>query len=286
MSELVAIHCAACGGTVRLAPGQSVPTCMFCGADAADLAPAEPPEGIEEPEGALPFVVDEAKAKESFVAFAKSSWWYPNDLAGARVEIRALRVPAWAWSGTIETHWTGLVSASTRSGKRPEAGAETVTLPQVLVPSSSAIRRGELASIGAFDESTLQGLEGLPALATEVSELTRSVARKQAHAAMCARHEAKLRAEHGLVKIKASSLVTELEGRPVLLPVWIGAYRYGKRSFRILVHGQTGKLVGSAPTSPWKVLLVVLVSLAVLGAIGLAFLACMGGGGIAAALVR
>jgi hypothetical protein len=286
MGELTAIHCAACGGTVRLAAGTSVPKCMFCGADASDLAPAEEPEGIEQPEGALPFQVDEAAAREAFLDFAGSSRWYPNDLSQARVEMRALWFPAWAWSGHVETHWTGLVSAATASGKRPTAGEESVSVPQVLVPSSSALKRHELQQLGPFAEEHLAPVPDDHQVAIELSELTRSMARTQAHAAMCQRHASGITASHGLSKIKPSSLVTELVGRPVLLPVWIGAYRYRNTPYRILVHGQTGNLVGDAPISIYKVVLAVVVVLGILGAIGLAILACMGGGGIVAAIAR
>jgi len=286
MGELTAIHCAACGGTVRLAPGKSVPACMFCGADAADLAPAEEPEGIEEPEGALPFQVDEAGAREAFLAFAGSSRWYPNDLSQAKVELRALWFPAWAWSGQVETHWTGLVTSSSASGKRPVSGEETVSVPQVLVPSSSALKRHELNQLGPFAEEHLAPLPDDHDVAIELSELTRSMARTQAHAAMCQRHASGISSSNGLTQIKPSSLVTELTGRPVLLPVWIGAYRYRNTPYRILIHGQTGHLVGDAPISIYKVVLAVVVVAAVVGAIGLAIMACMGGGGIVAAILR
>jgi len=286
MGELTAIHCAACGGTVRLAAGKSVPACMFCGANASDLAPAEEPEGIEESEGALPFAIDEAAAQRAFLAFAGSSRWYPNDLSKARVEMRALWFPAWAWSGHVETHWTGLVSASTASGKRPTAGDESVTVPQVLVPASSALRRDELTQLGPFAEEHLAPLPDDHDVAVEVSELTRSMARTQAHEAMRTRHAGGISSSHGLTKIKASSLVTEMVGRPVLLPVWIGAYRYRNTPYRILVHGQTGNLVGDAPISIYKVVLAVSLVLCILGAIGLAILACMGGGGIVAVIAR
>ncbi len=38
---------------------------------------------------------------------------------------------------------------------------------------------------------------------------------------------------------------------PVLLPVWIMAYRYKEQVYRFLVNGQTGRATGQAPVS-WK----------------------------------
>jgi hypothetical protein len=66
--------------------------------------------------------------------------------------------------------------------------------------------------------------------------------------------------------------IESLSSEPVLLPVWIMAYRYQDRLFRFLVNGQTGKPTGQAPTSMFKIALVVAAAIAVV----LLVLACVG----------
>lgn len=246
---VVAVRCSACGGMVRANTG--VAQCLFCGAK--DLAPTDPPEDLEPPTGHLPFRISEERAVAQFQAFTTSSIWYPSDLRQARVTLRRLQVPAWAWSGEVETHWTGLVRAhETRSDKRPVGGVDHLRVDQLLVPSSSALRQSELSALGAYDEAQL--VPGAPEDDPyELSELTRSAARAQAQAQMVARHRDALAARYDLLSIQASSVASDLSGRPVLVPVWIGAFRYGERTFRFLVNGQTGVFVGSAPISPYKV---------------------------------
>lgn len=63
---------------------------------------------------------------------------------------------------------------------------------------------------------------------------------------------------------KVNTLVEGLASEPVLLPVWIMAYRYKDRVFRFLVNGQTGAATGEAPTSWLKVLGVAAVAAMVL----------------------
>jgi hypothetical protein len=263
VSELAAVRCTGCGGTVRALVG--LPRCLFCGRE--QLVPTVVPEGIEAPVGHLPFEVDEAAARATFRAFAASSWWYPDDLRRARVDLRRLQLPAWAWSGELETHWTGQVHApERRADKRPVSGVARGRVAQVLVPASTALRLAELASLGRYDEARL-----VPEVPdddpTEVSALTRSAARARAQEEMVRRHAAAISEAEGLVEIRASSLATGLEGRPMLVPVWIGAFRYGRRTFRILVNGQTGRLVGDAPISVWKVIGVAAAVVVVLGTI-------------------
>jgi hypothetical protein len=276
MTALNAIRCKACGGTVRAAPGK-VPSCLFCGAGAASLEVVTPSESVEEPVGAIPFVVDEARAREAFSKFAGSSWWYPSDLRSSKLELKRLLLPAWAWNGTLEVHWAGLVPSATRAGKRPTAGRETVTFDQVLVPSSPALKLAELRALGRYDETALAPFSPESAADPyEVGTVTRSMSKTQAYAEMQARYRQRLINELGLVKANLSAVAPAMDGRPVLVPVYIGAYRYGNGVYRVLVNGQDGVLHGTAPTSVWKVLLVIALSIAALGALTLLILVCLG----------
>ena len=51
------------------------------------------------------------------------------------------------------------------------------------------------------------------------------------------------------VNVRVEGMTSE----PVLLPVWIMAYRYRDQVFRFLVNGQTGQCTGTAPTSYAKI---------------------------------
>lgn len=53
----------------------------------------------------------------------------------------------------------------------------------------------------------------------------------------------------------------------VLLPIWAAAYRYNGASYRFVVNGQTGKVMGERPYSAWKIAGAVAVALVALAAI-------------------
>jgi len=65
--------------------------------------------------------------------------------------------------------------------------------------------------------------------------------------------------------------IESMSSEPVLLPVWIMAYRYGDRLYRFLLNGQSGRATGGAPVSWTKILLVgaavVLLALVLLGVV-------------------
>ena len=63
----------------------------------------------------------------------------------------------------------------------------------------------------------------------------------------------------------------------VLLPLWIAAYRYQDKTFRFLVNGQTGEVQGEAPTSWFKVVMVIAIVVAIIAGIVFAVRASKGG---------
>ena len=41
----------------------------------------------------------------------------------------------------------------------------------------------------------------------------------------------------------------------ILLPAWLGAFRYGGKAYRLCVNGRTGLVQGERPYSAWKIAL-------------------------------
>lgn len=275
-----AVQCKQCGGAIAATPGKPLPECLFCGAPASDLQQFDQDESIEDPVGFLPFEVDKPRADNAFREFAASSFWYPGDLRDASLELRKLLLPAWAWSGTCETHYAGLISASTQSGKRPIAGSDTARFDQILVPASETLTLHELAGLGAYNEAALTDFDPNDADPYEISDMTRSAARESALSEMERRHRSALRAQLSASKLNGHSVLQDVDGKPVLVPVWIGAYRYGDKVYRVLVNGQTGELLGDAPKSLVKMLAVAGAILAVIVGIFLCLSLCGGAAAI------
>jgi len=245
--------------------GEDAPRCLFCGS-AALTEQAALPEEIEPPNAVVSFSVSDDEADAAFRKFARSSFWYPNDIRQARLDLNRLYLPAWVFSGTIETHFAALVSAATRSGSRPVAGSERTQMQGVLVPSSSALTRAELHDISPFELVDTSAFE--PDSLDEPYELgslTRTSATDQARGLMRDMHRRDLGKQIGAKKINATALQESLSGDPVLLPIFIGAYRRKDEVYRIVINGQTGRLTGSAPISWAKIALAVLIVLGVIG---------------------
>src|SRR5262249_35130238 len=78
-------------------------------------------------------------------------------------------------------------------------------------------------------------------------------------------------------KMRGNLRITNLASRPMLLPVWIMAYRYRDQVFRFLANGQTGRSTGQAPVSYRKIgAAIVIAAIAIL--LMLLWLFTIGGG--------
>lgn len=250
MSAIEAVSCTQCGGAVQASPGQPLPACLFCGAPASDLVAFDPPEGLEPPEGVIPFAISAAQAQEAFGGFARSSFWHPRDLREARPELRRLLLPAWHFRARLEAHWAGIEHAPTQSGKRPRSGVSELR-GEVLVPASATLTVAELSALGTFPGALAPFEPSTADDPFEVSETTRSAARAQAQRLLEDRHRARIASSEGLASVHVASLVHEIEGRPVLVPVYVGTYRYREHPYRVLVNGASGAFHGEAPFA-WR----------------------------------
>ncbi len=257
MSELV--QCKACGGSIVWDPSTERAACLFCGSTA--LRPADLHEAPASPHAMLPVTVDHASADRSFRAWARSSFWHPNELRAAQIHVRTMLLPAWWFRGRVETHYAGLVRAATLSGKRPMSGVEHATLTQ-MVTASQGLAQHELSGLQPWNEAQALAWPEQVNVPFEPPALTERAARTRAHDLMSTLHAQQIAGTRELSHCKASSMIDDLDVRLYMLPIYVGAFRYRERAFRFVVNAQTGAIVGNAPIDRLKVALVVLVGLA------------------------
>ena len=66
---------------------------------------------------------------------------------------------------------------------------------------------------------------------------------------------------------RVTDIRTEYDGvtfKHLLLPVWIGAYRYGGQVYQVVVNAQRGEVSGERPVSTVKVVLAIIAALIVM----------------------
>jgi hypothetical protein len=269
------LRCEQCGAAVAFTPEAQGLRCIFC---TAVMRLEQPQDPIESAETILPFRVDPATANGALRAWLSTLGFFrPSDLAAsARVEaLRPLWWAAWIFDAQALVSWTADSDAgSWRSAWAPHAGQTPMDFHAVLVSASRGLDKSECARLAPhFDLRTASPQPQGPAGALlERFDVQRSAAR--AIVADAVRATAESRLTSGVVpgsrfrNLHVAVLLRGLVTRRVALPTYVLAYRYQGKPYRALVHGQDARCVmGAAPLSVAKIVLVVLLGVLLVGGI-------------------
>jgi hypothetical protein len=259
----IGFDCEGCGASLTFDSEAQGLRCSFCGSVSLKRQPAA--TGRIRAGAYIPFTASRDAALGAFKAWAGKGLFRPFGFREAArvVSMQAVYIPCWRFQGRAHTYYaadSSKVPPLARASWRPVFGERDGAAAEVLVPGSGSLRTGEVAAISPFDFSGLKPYvrEELHAYPVEDFGLSRRGARPRARALML---EGERAACAALVpgksrNVRVSTLFFDLRSDPVLVPVWISAYRFKETTYRFLVNGQTGKLTGSAPRSLAKVALI------------------------------
>ncbi len=273
-------QCSGCGASMSYDASAGSLRCPFCGSvdmrqqkNARVLAPGR----------VVPFEQQRDQAVAAMRAWLGRGFFRPGDLSekAAVVEMRPVYVPYWVFAAHTHTYWTADTShtpAGARGDWYPLAGEHHGSYENLLIGASGVLTPRETSDICPFDLAAGVAPEqvDLENVTVEQFSVPRKYARplargslEQFEAQACAAQYVPGRSRNVHANVRIESMSSE----PVLLPVWIMAYRYRQQVFRFLVNGQTGKATGAAPLSWMKILLVgavlILLALLALGFAGL-----------------
>ncbi len=280
--------CPHCGAHVSLPPGQLSKTCAFCD------SPLVAYDGEQEPVDLVaPFVLDQRQAAGRLKQHLKGSFWAPqkvrrldpDDLKGVLVPFYCYDAKTHStYSGRVGCYWyrtetyttyvNGKLQTRTRTVRETEwfpiSGSHVACYDDHLVSGSQGLPENEANELEPFDMGQARPFDaglvaGWPA---ELPDVGHSQAEQTANQELAELENAAIRSflpgdERGDVKNRTTMQVSDV--RLVLLPVYMAAYKHKGKPMRLLVNGQTGEVVGKLPRSWFKIVLVVLVSLALIG---------------------
>jgi hypothetical protein len=263
-------ECQGCSASMSYDAQAGTVRCPFCGSENVKEKPAA---RVLMPEHVVPFKVSRADAEEVMRETIGRGFWRPGDLSQeAQVtKMMPVYVPYWIFEAHTHTYWTA-DSSDTPGGARaawyPMSGEHHGNYKGILVGASGALTPAETADICPFDlrQSVPPERIDLENYTVEQFGVQRKYARplarqglEQREAAECASRYVPGRSRNVHVNVRFEGLSSE----PVLLPVWIMAYRYEERVYRFLVNGESARGTGQAPTSWTKVAIAAAVGVGV-----------------------
>ena len=274
---------------MTFAPPQFSGECDFCGSKiVAQPAAADP---VVAPGGVLPFAVTRGRATESVRGWIGRLWFAPNALKrlAQHEELGGVYLPFWTYDAHTtsayrgqrgEHYWEtesytahnaqGQAETRTRRVRRTRwhAASGTVSLwfDDLLVPATRALPAKRLAALEPGTMLALSLTSRRTSRATRRSVIRSLRGRLRAGegdgppvtSATCRtyRRRRAARRERDDTHTRASTF------KHLLLPVHVGAYRFGERSFR-WSSTAARRGAGERPSSAWKSFFVLFVAAAV-----------------------
>ncbi|NLE76440.1 MAG: hypothetical protein GX605_06770 [Chloroflexi bacterium] len=230
-----------------------------------------------------PFRLSQSEAQERLRAWLGRGWLRPDDLHRQTTHdpLHGVYLPCWLFDGHATTQQRAQAAPNpilihpSGQGLRPAGHAPVQrrhVFDDVVVPAGHALPK-ELAAQLTVDARAIvpyapEYLVGWP---SELAQVSLADASLEARGQMAeeARSSARASDRSGNGNAEPSAAVSLETYRLVLMPVWIAAARYRGRRFQVLVHGQSGQVVGRAPTDWGKAALWAAVAALGLAAAGL-----------------
>jgi ribosomal protein S27E len=285
-TQALQVTCSGCGAEVVFEPPEVAGTCSFCGADIVAQPKAADP--LIAPDGVLPAKVPKENAQAQVREWLQSRWFAPNALKKmARQEgISGVYLPFWDYDADTASQYRGergqyyyesetyteqddqgRTVQRTRQVQRtawyPAAGAVSRQFEDVLIAATKSVTENRLDALQPWDVERLCPYEpaylaGFKAQRYQV-ELTEGF--EHAKGVMRGVIEQDVRRAIGGDEQRILSVDTQYANtafRHLLLPVWIGAYRFQNRVFQVVVNARTGEVQGERPFSAVKIALLVI----------------------------
>ena len=292
--EMRATRCRTCGASVAFDTAAVSASCVFCGSPEV-LEQAASRNAIR-PESLVPLDVGRAAVEEAYRRWLAGLWFRPSALKRLRTfQATGVYVPHWTFDCDVRSVWTAQAGyyyyvtetyVTTQNGKPvvrtrqvrkvrwvPAAGERQDVFDDLLVLGSQGIDESLAAKLGAFDTAALVPYrpEYLAGWAAEEYQVPLADAWTLGAARVERIQERRCSGDvPGDTQrfLRVRNRISDVRWKHVLLPVWSLSFTWKGKVYPVLVHGQTGKVVGRAPWSVAKFAALALVLLAVIAAAG------------------
>ncbi|MBM3739535.1 MAG: primosomal protein N' (replication factor Y) - superfamily II helicase [Acidobacteria bacterium] len=266
----VEVKCANCGAVTQFEASEAAGKCPFCATPVVMQPKAADP--LIAPHGVLPFAVTPQRATDAVKAWIGGLWFAPNDLKRVAQQdgLQGIYIPYWTFDAETYSVYAGQRGEwyTDQRGQRQIAwqergGAVACAFDDMLTPATTAVRAAHLESLEPWDLGHIRPYE--PAYLSGFKAQRYQIQLKQgfdyAAAKMRPPIESLVRRDIGGDSQKIHDLRTQYDKvtfKHVLLPVWIGAYRYKGKVFQVVVNAQQASVGGERPVSAVKVAILIL----------------------------
>ena len=283
--EASAFECDNCGAKVVLQKGETATSCPFCGT--AHVMKTNELLGLK-PNALIPFAFGRDKAVELAKQWAKKRLYAPRKFKKniTTDNLKGVYTPCFTFDSSTLSYYKGRIgkrhTRTVGSGKnrrtetyivwRNIAGTYADFFDDVLVSAGQKMDQKKLDKINPFDTNNSKEYEekyllGFMAYHYDCElESCWDTAKNRIDVAL--RNSILAQYSYDVVDyLNVSTTHSNVTYKYVMLPVYVGNYKYNKKTYNFYINGETGKVTGKYPISPLKVIFTVLGGLALIAII-------------------
>lgn len=278
----VVFACDNCNAKVVLQKTETAKSCPFCGT--AHVRRIEELAGLK-PNGVIPFVLGSETALDLSKRWARKRFFAPRKFKKKlnADNISGVYAPAFTFDSNTTSYYEGrLGQTRTRtigSGKNRRVQTYTVWYDvrgvfdryydDVLITSGSKLSQRELDKISPFDTNDSKVYEekymlGFMAYHYDMKiqdcwQSAKNLIDSNIRRGILARYS-----HDKVAYLNISTSHSNVTYKYVMLPVYVGNFKYKNKAYNFYVNGSTGKVQGKTPKSFWKILFTTLLSATVI----------------------
>ena len=292
------VNCPGCQAIITFEPPDVAGKCPFC-ATSIVTQTSHPADPTLAPSALVPFEIGRKVALKNLRVWLAFRWdwkdlkalFLPGQLKGLAQNqaLTGVYLPFWTYDAQTESRYRGergehyyeteTYTTTNSDGKRETktrevqhtrwysaSGRVSRFFDDVLVPATKAISNKKLRRlwpkllVSKLKPYSAQYLAGFKAQRYEIS-VKEGFA--QAKSIMAEQIQKDVRTDIGGNEQRIHSVSTDYSRQTfkhVLLPLWMATYRYGGKTYQVMINAQTGKVMGERPVAVWKVVLAVAIA--------------------------
>ncbi len=278
-----AVKCKNCGAETVFDAFIVADRCPFCGN--SNIQEEVITTGIM-PESIIPFKINSEAAVGLYKKWLRGKWLAPSKLRkgvnSQHVQLTGMYVPCWSFDADTssfytamagEHYWVTVYRTEVRDGKTeqvahqemrtrwyPVSGQYVEDFRNYVVDSSVHIDDNMYSHILPYNMEELtpykpEFLSGFKAERYSVDLKTGWETAKKRLSSFIARGiETQINADE-ISNLRFKTAYSNKKYKHILLPLWFSSFKYKDKNYGYMINGQTGRVDGKSPLSPWKIAL-------------------------------
>ena len=276
------VTCKSCGAVSVYDALTVANECPYCGSN--QVMEANDVQTLA-PNGVVLFKITSKQAGAKFTQWLSHKWFAPKAAKqSAKAEsFKGIYLPYWTFDADTETQYTAQYGIDRTEGEGDKqrtvtdwhntSGTYNEFIDDQLVAGTGDQNVNMLRRVEPFDTKDNKSykpeyLAGFLAERYSVGlkdawEKAKDFIRNRLKSAIEGRIMKQYNADR-VRNFKGTTTFSNITYKYLMLPVWLSCFTYKGKTYQFIVNGQSGKVGGDYPISPWRVMLAILIAVVII----------------------